>query len=581
MTSTSVDPPPPPPVDENGSSTSTALPGGLKVPRRMSAAESTADGISEPALEKGDKLSTMEGDDKQSSHYGGDKRSPDLAALESLVESSGSEDGRDDDKAKRLNNTTKKNIEGTHAALVDEDDDERDRILAGSKAGKDRAAKIDLSSSSSSGSNSKSKVLVEDGNYGPSAEEPQSSRNASPPARGAEQGRQSSSRGTANGKLLLGTAGPPPSSNGADRDNSSDDDDDDDAAHNHKDKRDAALHQQQNGVAVARNGHQHSNFEPNDDDEKNNGEQSHDPADHNVIHEEKDQDEHGDLDFAEPEEIVEEGHEASGTQQKAEEQASTSKASGGSGEGAKKVTLTPGSGRPGVTARPRPKGHVGQRERLVFGMLKGHLQSAKKDLEMNQSTELTRSKEIAERTKRAMDRMEVEKEKAEQERKAAEEKERFRQKRIKELKRRDEEVLALRSRLEEHYGRMRNFLRTKTEQGPVIFWLPRKHTKETQRQLELGQVEIDKKIESLKETFMLPSQLANLEDPFSSGEVDHIQLTSRSGSGGSGGPPQEEGEEDNSPSNDVVVARGGSIVLKSKRAADAGEEFEAKRGRRG
>eukprot|EP01066_Platyproteum_vivax_P014580 Platyproteum_vivax@DN6520_c1_g1_i1.p2 len=54
----------------------------------------------------------------------------------------------------------------------------------------------------------------------------------------------------------------------------------------------------------------------------------------------------------------------------------------------------------------------------------------------------------------------------------------------------------LRGRLELHYRRMKNFIRTTNE--PAVFWLPAKHTDATKDLLKNTQAIIDKKMSSLQ-----------------------------------------------------------------------------------
>lgn len=60
----------------------------------------------------------------------------------------------------------------------------------------------------------------------------------------------------------------------------------------------------------------------------------------------------------------------------------------------------------------------------------------------------------------------------------------------------EEEILLLQRRLEGHYSLMMNFIRTKAE--PTIFYLPAKHTKDTDHVLEETRTAIKHKIASLK-----------------------------------------------------------------------------------
>merc|ERR1719217_889986 len=57
-------------------------------------------------------------------------------------------------------------------------------------------------------------------------------------------------------------------------------------------------------------------------------------------------------------------------------------------------------------------------------------------------------------------------------------------------------MLLLQKRLENHYSLMMNFIRTKAE--PTIFYLPAKHTKDTEAMLEETRAALHHKIDSLK-----------------------------------------------------------------------------------
>merc|ERR1712218_575902 len=60
------------------------------------------------------------------------------------------------------------------------------------------------------------------------------------------------------------------------------------------------------------------------------------------------------------------------------------------------------------------------------------------------------------------------------------------------------ELVILQKRLEEHYGLMMNFIRTRAE--PTIFYLPAKHIPETEAMLKETRSAIRRKISSLKIT---------------------------------------------------------------------------------
>merc|ERR1719281_1686220 len=58
------------------------------------------------------------------------------------------------------------------------------------------------------------------------------------------------------------------------------------------------------------------------------------------------------------------------------------------------------------------------------------------------------------------------------------------------------EKVLLKTRLEEHYGAMTNFIRTKAQ--PTIFYMPAKHNKATEEALEETKAAIKEKIASFK-----------------------------------------------------------------------------------
>jgi len=68
----------------------------------------------------------------------------------------------------------------------------------------------------------------------------------------------------------------------------------------------------------------------------------------------------------------------------------------------------------------------------------------------------------------------------------------------------EKEMLLLQQRLEGHYMHMKNFIRTKVE--PTIFYLPVKHTPETERFLEETRRAIEQKIRSLKTHLQCPAE---------------------------------------------------------------------------
>lgn len=62
---------------------------------------------------------------------------------------------------------------------------------------------------------------------------------------------------------------------------------------------------------------------------------------------------------------------------------------------------------------------------------------------------------------------------------------------------RSQQMKLLQRRLESHYSLMRSFIRTRSE--PTIFYLPRKHTKESKRALQSTREAIDQKVASLED----------------------------------------------------------------------------------
>jgi len=73
----------------------------------------------------------------------------------------------------------------------------------------------------------------------------------------------------------------------------------------------------------------------------------------------------------------------------------------------------------------------------------------------------------------------------------------------------EKEMLLLQQRLEGHYMHMKNFIRTKVE--PTIFYLPVKHTPETEQFLEETRMAIEQKIRSLKTHLQCPQGTCDTE----------------------------------------------------------------------
>jgi len=137
------------------------------------------------------------------------------------------------------------------------------------------------------------------------------------------------------------------------------------------------------------------------------------------------------------------------------------------------------------------------RSRNLFGKLLGHLQSAKNRLENEKgwkSTELNQKAQQRIEQKLCKEKLSIQElrrrqfdqQKKEEEAKAAQIDKTIEEK----------EMLLLQRRLESHYSLMMNFIRTKAE--PTIFYLPAKHTKDTEHMLEETRGAIKNKIASLK-----------------------------------------------------------------------------------
>lgn len=145
----------------------------------------------------------------------------------------------------------------------------------------------------------------------------------------------------------------------------------------------------------------------------------------------------------------------------------------------------------------KKRGDEPRRKSTLFGQLLGHLHSAKQQLESEKGSK------AAELHQRAQDRIE---EKLSLSKMNIKE---FRRAQFGQQRREEEEkamqidklieekdMRLLQSRLESHYGDMMNFIRTKAE--PTIFYLPAKHTRESEQALEETRAAIRQKIASLK-----------------------------------------------------------------------------------
>jgi len=137
------------------------------------------------------------------------------------------------------------------------------------------------------------------------------------------------------------------------------------------------------------------------------------------------------------------------------------------------------------------------RSRNLFGKLLGHLHSAKDRLQKEKSTKAGELKQKAlgrVEEKVNMNRMNIKTFRSSQYAKQIEEE----QTKISEIDQQiaEKELLLLQRRLESHYSVMMNFIRTKAQ--PTIFFMPAKHTRDTEKQLEDTRTAIKHKISSLK-----------------------------------------------------------------------------------
>jgi len=137
------------------------------------------------------------------------------------------------------------------------------------------------------------------------------------------------------------------------------------------------------------------------------------------------------------------------------------------------------------------------RSRNLFGKLLGHLHSAKSNLakeKSSKSSELQQKALNRVEEKVNLSRMNIKefrKGHFEQQMKEDQEK-------VAEIEKQlaAKEVLLLQRVLESHYSNMMNYIRTKAQ--PTIFFLPAKHTKDTEKQLEETRSAIKNKIASIK-----------------------------------------------------------------------------------
>lgn len=137
------------------------------------------------------------------------------------------------------------------------------------------------------------------------------------------------------------------------------------------------------------------------------------------------------------------------------------------------------------------------RSRNLFGKLLGHLQSAKDRLQKEKTSkvgELQQKALMKVEEKVNLSKMNLKEFRRGEFTKTLEEE----QARVLEIEKQIEqkEVLLLQRRLENHYSLMMNFIRT--EVSPPIFFLPAKHTRDTEKQLEATRAGIKGKIAALK-----------------------------------------------------------------------------------
>jgi len=162
------------------------------------------------------------------------------------------------------------------------------------------------------------------------------------------------------------------------------------------------------------------------------------------------------------------------------------------------------------TPDTRPK-KSDPRSRNLFGKLLGHLHSAKSRLESekgSKAAELNAKAQERIQEKLSLSKMNIKefrKSQFEQRKKEEEAKVAQIEKNIEEM-----ELLLLQKRLEGHYSLMMNFIRTKAE--PTIFYLPAKHTKDTELALEETRAAIKHKTASLKVQLQPVGEEAQAED---------------------------------------------------------------------
>ncbi|CAK9050382.1 Hypothetical protein (Fragment) [Durusdinium trenchii] len=140
------------------------------------------------------------------------------------------------------------------------------------------------------------------------------------------------------------------------------------------------------------------------------------------------------------------------------------------------------------------------RSRNLFGKLLGHLHSAKDRLQKEKTSKMgqLQSKALSRVEEKVnLSRMNIKEfRKGEFEKQLVEE-----QAKVAEIEKQleEKEVLLLQRRLENHYSLMMNFIRTEVQ--PPIFFLPAKHTRDTEKMLDATRAGIKKKIATLRMQF--------------------------------------------------------------------------------
>ena len=151
-------------------------------------------------------------------------------------------------------------------------------------------------------------------------------------------------------------------------------------------------------------------------------------------------------------------------------------------------------------AKEKRLGKMDARDRKLFGNLLGHLQQARTRLETEKgckSTELNKKAEERMESKLCSQKLtlqDVRRQSLEVERKEEQAKMAWIEKELEK-----KELLLLQNKLSHHYSLMMNFIGTKAE--PTIFYLPAKHSSQTEAALEETRALVRQKIKSLKEPF--------------------------------------------------------------------------------